>query len=93
MDDRRVLYVGMPANGDLIDITPDYRVEPDAAVIPQADLSDYGAVFGQVAVPADQGFISSYFQYQCHAPKIRKTAQSERFFPDLSTEYYQKQNL
>ena len=66
MQDGAVLDIDVVADADGIDVTAEDGVEPDAAALPEDDISDDGSVDSEEAVLTDLRRDASYSLYECH---------------------------
>ena len=66
MEDGAVLDIHVVADADGVDVTAEDGVEPDAAALPEDDISDDGSVDSEEAVLTDLRRDASYSLYECH---------------------------
>ena len=66
MEDGAVLDIHIVADADGVDVTAEDGVEPDAAALPEDDISDDGSVDSEEAVLTDLRRDASYSLYECH---------------------------
>jgi len=66
MEDGAVLDIDVVADADGVDVTAEDGVKPDAAALPEDDISDDGSVDSEEAVLTDLRRDASYSLYECH---------------------------
>ena len=67
MNAGTILDIHPVTDPDKINVSPDHRIELDAAVIPGCYLSHYSGIGSKEIIFAEDWLFSFYRKYECHA--------------------------